>query len=83
MTKANFETDFLTSKAKKVFTHLQKAFTKVLILHYFDLKYHIHIETDILKYAISKILSQMTLDQPLTDYIIYKNHSDFLKSGIG
>ena len=31
--KANFEPDFLTSKVKKAFIYLQKAFTKALILN--------------------------------------------------
>ena len=35
--KANSETDFLTSRAKKAFIYLQKAFTKVLIFRNFDL----------------------------------------------
>lgn len=40
--KANSSnTDFLTSEVKKVFTHLQKTFTKDLILYYFKLERHI------------------------------------------
>lgn len=36
--KANtFEIDFLTSRAKKVFIHLQIAFIKISILDHFDL----------------------------------------------
>ena len=51
------EPGFFTSKAKLAFTKLSQTFVKALILHYFDLKYHIQIETDISKYIISKILS--------------------------
>ncbi len=59
--KANSSrTDFLTSEAKKVFIHLQKNFTKTLILKHFDLEYHIRIKTDALEYAINGVLSQMT-----------------------
>lgn len=34
-------TDFLTHKASLAFIQLKKAFTKVPILHYFDLEHHI------------------------------------------
>ncbi len=61
--KANSGTDFLTPKAKKAFIHLQKAFTKALILRHFDLECHIRIETDASRSAISGVLSQMTSDQ--------------------
>ena len=44
----NFGLEFLTPKAKKIFTDLQKVLIKVLIFHYFDLERHIHIETDVL-----------------------------------
>ena len=47
---------FLISKARLAFTQLQKAFTKALILQHFDLEYHIWIETDVLCYAIGKVL---------------------------
>ncbi len=33
--------DFLTSEVRKVFIHLQKAFTKTGIFRYFDPKYYI------------------------------------------
>ena len=78
-TKVNSKTDFLTPRAKKVFIHLQKAFTKAPILRHFDPKRHIWIETDALGYTISKVLSQMTLDyldhldQPFSHHVTYKN----------
>ncbi len=68
LSKANFAkviflgVDFLTLGAKKTFIYLRKAFTKTLILRYFDLEYHIQIETNALEYAIGRVLSQMTLD---------------------
>lgn len=60
------KTDFITFEVKK-------AFTKALIFYYSDSKRHIHIETDVSNYAISKIPSQMTLDKQSSDHIIYKN----------
>ena len=51
------ESKFLTSKAKKAFNRLRQAFTKAPILWYFDLEYHIRIETDVLGYAIRRVLS--------------------------
>ena len=55
--KVDFETDFLTPKAKKTFIYLKKTFTKALILRHFDPKYYIQIETNALGYAISRVLS--------------------------
>ncbi len=71
--KANSGTEFLTSGAKEVFIHLQKAFTKALILRHFDLKCHIRIETDVSGYVISEVLSQMILDQRFSDHITHEN----------
>ena len=82
MTKTNSGTDFFTLEAKKVFTYLQKAFTKALVLHHFDLECHICIETNTSKYVVNRVLSLITLDQPLFNHVIYKNHSDFSKSKI-
>lgn len=54
----NFVTlSFFTFRAKLVFIQLKQTFVKALMFHYFDLKYYIRIETNVLKYAISKILS--------------------------
>ena len=53
---------YLTWKARLAFTQLRKAFTEALIVRYFDPRCHIRIETDVLGYAISKVLSQLTLD---------------------
>ena len=54
--------DFLTSEAKLAFAELRQAFVKAPILHHFDLECHIRIETDVLRYAIGGVLSQLTLD---------------------
>lgn len=53
---------FFTSAARLAFTKLRQVFVKAPILHHFDPKYHIQMKIDASKYAISKILSQMTLD---------------------
>ena len=53
---------YLTFKARSTFTQLRKAFTKAPILGHFYLKYHIWIETDLLGYVISGVLSQLTSD---------------------
>ena len=54
--------DFLTPGAKLAFTKLRQAFFKALILHHFDPKCHIWIETDALGYAIGEVLSQLISD---------------------
>lgn len=55
------KTDFFTLKARVIFIQLRKAFIKALIFCYFDQKYYILIETNILSYIIDKIFSQITL----------------------
>ena len=83
LTKPNFsEMDFLTFKVKKAFIYLQKIFIKVLILHYFDLEHHIYIETDISRYIIDSLLSQITSNQLFFNHVSYKNYFDFSKSEI-
>ena len=54
--------DFLTPRAKQVFTKLRQAFLKAPILQHFDLERHIQIETDISGYVIGGVLSQLTSD---------------------
>lgn len=54
------KTDFLISKASLAFMQLKKVFTKALILYHLDLKYYIQIETDVLGYAIARVLSKLT-----------------------
>ena len=50
---------FLTPKARSTFNRLRLAFTKAPILWHFDPECHIWIETDVLGYAISDVLSQL------------------------
>lgn len=79
-----FRTDFFILKTKNIFIHLQKAFIKILILYYFQLKYYIQIKINTLSYAINTIFSQIVFDQSFSNYIIYKNfNSNFSKSKIG
>lgn len=62
MSKINLSgTRFLTSKAKITFSRLKKAFIEALILHHFDLEYHIWMKTDSSGFYLGKILSQLTL----------------------
>ena len=51
------ETGFLTPKARLVFNQLRQAFIEAPILHHFDPKSHIWIETDVSSYAIGGVLS--------------------------
>ena len=54
--------DFLILGAKLVFIKLKQVFFKTLILHYFDLERYIRIKTDTSGYLISRVFSQLTLD---------------------
>ena len=54
--------EYLTPDAKKAFNFLQHTFIQALIFQHFDLEWHIQIETHELSYAISEVLSQLTLD---------------------
>ena len=56
------ESGFLTSGVRKAFTELRQAFVKAPILHHFDPKRHIQVETDASGYAIGGVLSQLTSD---------------------
>ena len=55
-------TDYPTSAAKAAFIQLRKAFTKALILYYFNLKSYIQIGTNRSGYAIGRVLNLLTLD---------------------
>ena len=50
-------TGFLTPKARLAFTRLRQAFVEAPILHHFNSKSHIRIETDASCYAIGAVLS--------------------------
>lgn len=77
-----FGMDFHIFKTKKTFIHLWKAFTKASLFKYFDSKYHIQIETNILGYIIGKVLSPIILDQCFFNYVTQKN-TNLFKSKIG
>lgn len=49
--------EYPTTKVKVVFIHSRQAFTKAIILQYFNLEYYIKIKIDVSSYAISGILS--------------------------
>ena len=59
---SNGATGYLTPDTKQAFTQLRQAFTKALILRHFDSEWHIRIETDVSGYAISRVPSQLILD---------------------
>lgn len=76
--------DFLTLEIKKAFIYLHKAFIEALILRHFNLEYYIWTETNASGYAISRVLSQITLDQPSSNHMTHKNlDSISLKSDTG
>ena len=54
--------NYLTLVAKKAFNHLRHMFTQAPIFQHFDPEWYIQIETDVLGYAISRVLNQLTLD---------------------
>lgn len=51
---------FIIFEARLNFAKLRQAFNIAPILHYFDLKYPIEIENNVLGYIISGILRQLT-----------------------
>ena len=53
---------FLTSNAKITFNCLGLTFIKALIFCHFNPECHIQIKIDVLGYAISRILSQLTFE---------------------
>ena len=64
---------FLTPEARLTFTQLRQAFVEASILHHFDPKSHIWIETDVSGYAIGDVLSQLfSGTQP--DGVVTKNN---------
>lgn len=53
-------TAFLTIKARLAFIQLRKVFTKAEILHHFNSKHHIRIQTNESGYSIRGVLSKLT-----------------------
>ena len=60
--KKTIGSDFFILGAKLALIKLRQAFVKALILHHFNPKRHIRIETDVLGYVIEGIFSQLTLN---------------------
>lgn len=65
--KMGGQASFLPHPARLAFIQLRQAFTQASILYYFEPGGHICIETDALGYAISRVLSQLTLNQQFSD----------------
>lgn len=80
--KANFfKTDFLILKAQITFIQLQKVFTKAPIFNYFDQECYIWIETNAFGYTISRVPSQMTSDQQLSNLMTMDQILSQFKNG--
>lgn len=62
LAETNSRLSFLTFRVRLAFIKLRPAFIKISILHNFNLKYDIWIETNALNYVISGVLSQLTLN---------------------
>ena len=54
--------NYLTLDAKRSFDQLRQVFTEAPNLQHFDLEQYIWVETDLSKYAIGEMLSQLTND---------------------
>lgn len=50
------KTRFFIFEARLIFAKLRQTFSTALILHYFDLKYHIQSEIHVSGYAINRVL---------------------------
>ena len=61
---------FLILDARTIFNYLWLAFIEAPILWHFDLEYHIQIETNVLGYAISSVLSQLASETRPDEVII-------------
>ena len=59
---SNRAISYLTPQGRLAFTQIRKAFIKALILRLFDSECYIWNETDASGYAITRVLSQLTLD---------------------
>ena len=61
-TVSNNVSNYLTPDAKRAFDQLRQAFTEAFIIQYFNLERYIQVETDVSRYAIGRVLSQLTND---------------------
>ena len=55
--KKTVRLNFLTPRARLVFTKLRQAFIKAMSLQYFDLKRHIRVGTDTSGYSFDRVFS--------------------------
>lgn len=62
LVKISSGSDFLTFKTRLVFVKLKQTFIKALILHHFDLEYHICVKINVLSYIINKAFYQLILN---------------------
>ena len=60
--KATKSSNYLILDANKAYNHLQHAFIQVPIFKHFDPKRHIQIEINTSRYAINRVLNELTLD---------------------
>ena len=67
----------LTPNIKKAFNNLKQVFIKALIFQHCNLKGLIQIKTDVLGYAIGKVLSQFNLNFDALPNNLSLNKSDF------
>ena len=63
------KSSFLTPNVRMAFNRLWLSFTQAPIFWYFDLKYYIWIETNVLDYVINKMLSQLTSETSINRII--------------
>lgn len=62
LVKSNFKLDFFIFKTWLTFDKLRQIFIKKPIFHFFNSKYYIKIQIDISSYTISKVFSQLILN---------------------
>lgn len=72
----SFKTDFLIPGVKEAFIHLQKAFTKTLILYHFKPKYHMYIKYDLSGFIIDRIVYYLILNHCFSNHITYGSLND-------
>ena len=62
LVEQSFKLGFLTFKANLLFAKLKQVFIEILILYHFDLECHIYVQINASRYAISRVFSQLVLD---------------------
>lgn len=54
--------DYFIFYTKNIFNFLQNILNERLIFYYFDLKYYIHVKTNILSYKLARVRSQLIIN---------------------